>query len=259
MRLSCREYIPWRGPDNSAQGGDAKWPHRAGVVWTAVPCYYGGEINETCAPRTRDTWIQAMLLNRFEKVMMNNPVRAAFQCHFEAPRLLAMGGKVQGGLALEVGCGRGVGVEIILDVFGAAHVDAFDFDPEMVALAAERLASRGSSVRLWQGDAAAIAAPAAFYDAVFDFGIIHHVPDWRRALVDVFRVLKPGGRFLVEEVLSGFIDNPLGRRFLDHPLDDRFDHERFRAGLVDAGFRVIASNQILGLVGWYAAIKPSTP
>jgi len=33
-----------------------------------------------------------MLLNRIEKAMMNNPVRAALQRHFEAPRLRSMGG-----------------------------------------------------------------------------------------------------------------------------------------------------------------------
>jgi hypothetical protein len=33
-----------------------------------------------------------MLLNRIEKAMMNNPVRAALRRHFEAPPLCAMGG-----------------------------------------------------------------------------------------------------------------------------------------------------------------------
>ena len=200
-----------------------------------------------------------MLLNRFEKIMMNNPVRAAFQSHFEVSRLIAMGGRLQGGRALEVGCGRGVGIGLILDAFGAAHVDAFDYDLEMVALAAKRVETRGTNVRLWQGDAAAIPAPGALYDAVFDFGIIHHVPDWRRAVNEVFRVLKPGGRFYVEEVLSGFINNPICRRLFDHPRQDRFDYLAFRTGLTLAGFNVIASNQLLGQVAWYVATKPPSP
>lgn len=200
-----------------------------------------------------------MLLNRFEKIMMNNPVRAAIQSHVEARRLIAMGGRLQGGRALEVGCGRGVGIGLILDAFGAAHVDAFDYDSEMVALAAKRVETRGPNVRLWQGDAAAIPAPGALYDAVFDFGIIHHVPDWRRAVSEVFRVLKPGGRFYVEEVLSGFINNPLCRRLFDHPRQDRFDYLAFRTGLTHAGFHVIASNQLLGQVAWYVATKPFSP
>ena len=73
-----------------------------------------------------------MLLNRIETAMMNNPLRAALQRHFEAPRLRAMGGALPGARVLEVGCGRGVGTGLILDLFQAEHVDAFDLDPAMV-------------------------------------------------------------------------------------------------------------------------------
>jgi ubiquinone/menaquinone biosynthesis C-methylase UbiE len=160
-----------------------------------------------------------MRSNRVEYALMNNPLRAAIQRRFEAQRLLNMGGPVAGGRALELGCGRGVGAELILDVFGAARVDAFDLDPRMVVRARARLRRYGSRVRLWVGDAAAIAVADASYDAVFDFGIIHHVPDWRRVLAEVYRVLRPGGRFYAEEVLRPFSLHPLIRRLLEHPLD----------------------------------------
>ena len=88
-----------------------------------------------------------MLLNSVEYALMNNPVRAAIQRHFEARRLFDMGGPMGGGRALELGCGRGVGTELILEVFGAGSVDAFDLDPRMVALAQRRLAPRGSTSR----------------------------------------------------------------------------------------------------------------
>jgi ubiquinone/menaquinone biosynthesis C-methylase UbiE len=198
-----------------------------------------------------------MLLNRVEKALMNNPIRSALQRHVEARWLLDMGGGVRGGTALEVGCGRGVGTRLILDAFGAGRVDAFDLDPHMVELARERLAHEPSRVRLWVGDAARIEAPDATYDAVFDFAIIHHVPDWRAALREVYRVLKPGGRFYMEEVLRAFILHPVVRRVLEHPLEDRFDH----AGLLDAlqqqGFRVVASRELAGSFGFYVADKPA--
>jgi len=187
---------------------------------------------------------------------MNNPVRAMSQRWFEAPLLRAMGGAVQGARALEVGCGRGVGTELVLDVFGAAHVDAFDLDAEMVALARTRLAARGSSVRIWQGAAERIEAPDATYDAVFDFAIIHHVPDWRGAVSEIVRVLKPGGRFYGEEVLRAFIHHPLWRRLLEHPMDDRFDAQGFAQGLDRAGLRVSARREIFGQCAWFVAQKP---
>jgi ubiquinone/menaquinone biosynthesis C-methylase UbiE len=197
-----------------------------------------------------------MLLNAVEKAMMNNPVRAAVQRHFEARRLLDLGGRLAGGRALEVGCGRGVGVEVILDLFGAGSVDAFDLDPDMVALARARHAARGNRVRLRVGDAEKIQAEDASYDAVFDFGIIHHVPAWRTALREVARVLKPGGRFYAEEVLAHFIHHPVWRRVLDHPMEDRFDRRGFEGGLTEAGLKVLGSNQVLASFAWFVAVKP---
>jgi ubiquinone/menaquinone biosynthesis C-methylase UbiE len=186
---------------------------------------------------------------------MNNPVRAAVQRRFEAGRLLRMGGPMHGGAALEVGCGRGVGAEIVLDSFGADTVDGFDLDPRMVAQARARLAPRGARARFWVGDATAIPVPDASYDAVFDFGIIHHVPDWRRALAEVRRVLKPGGRLYAEEVLDRFILNPVVRRVLDHPEDDRFDRAGFSAALAEAGLDPADERDLLGWFGWFVAIK----
>jgi ubiquinone/menaquinone biosynthesis C-methylase UbiE len=195
-------------------------------------------------------------LNRVETALMNNPLRAAVQRHFEARRLLAMGGPLGGGTALEVGCGRGVGVELILDLFGAARVDAFDLDPGMVARASRRLAGRGERVRLWTGDVTQIDAPADAYDAVFDFGIIHHVPGWREALREIHRVLKPGGSFYVEEVLQPFLSHSVVRRMLKHPREDRFDAAGFRAGLIEAGLAVRAARGMGGAFAWFVADKP---
>jgi len=194
-----------------------------------------------------------MLLNRVEFALMNNPVRVAIQRHFEAERLFAMGGAVTGARALEVGCGRGVGVELMLDRFGAARVDGFDLDPKMIGLARDRLARRGDRVRLWVGDATRIAAPDASYDAVFDFGIVHHVPDWRVALGEIHRVLKPGGRFFAEEVFERFLSHPFWRRLLEHPGADRFDMARFHAGLEAAGFTVRATRSLGTGFGWFVA------
>ncbi|RPJ79962.1 MAG: class I SAM-dependent methyltransferase, partial [Acidobacteria bacterium] len=159
-----------------------------------------------------------MILNRLEFIAMNNPIRSAIQRRLEGPRLRKMGGAISGGRALEIGCGRGVGAEIILNQFGASQVDAIDLDPRMVRRAATRLRRRPVFVSL--GDATQLKAEEGSYDAVFDFGIIHHVPDWRKSLAEVFRVLKPGGRFFSEEMLRDFITGPLWRRLLVHPQED---------------------------------------
>jgi len=198
-----------------------------------------------------------MLLNKVEKALMNNPVRRAIQRWFEAPRLQEMGGRIPSRRALEIGCGRGEGVRIILERFGAASVDAFDLDPHMIRLACHRLPARyDGRIQLWVGDATAIEAPDGSYDAVFDFGIIHHVPDWRTALGEIFRVLRPGGRLFAEEVYGSFLASPIWRRMLDHPAADRFEHGSLGAALETTGFRIAAESRLGRWCGWFIADKP---
>lgn len=200
-----------------------------------------------------------MLLNRFEYALMNNPIRSSIQRHFEAPRLLHMAGPMRGGRALEIGCGRGVGVELILRVFRAGSVDAFDLDPRMVAQARARVSAWGSRVRLWVGDASRIAAPDDSYDAVFDFGIIHHVPEWRAVLSEIRRVLVPGGLLYAEEVMGRFLTHPVTRRLLEHPQHDRFDAEGFCRGLEAAGLAPGERRELWGAFAWFTARKPAAP
>jgi ubiquinone/menaquinone biosynthesis C-methylase UbiE len=200
-----------------------------------------------------------MRLNRAEFALMNNPLRVACQRRFEAARLLRMGGPVAGGAALEIGCGRGVGAELILDVFGAGSVDAFDLDPRMIARARERFRKRSEPARFWVGDATSIPVADATYDAVFDFGIIHHIPSWRLALDEIRRVLKPGGRLYAEEILQEFLRNPVVRRVLEHPQSDRFDYADFCDGLVRAGLKPTDTRALGKTAAWFVAEKPAAP
>lgn len=180
-----------------------------------------------------------MKLNRVEKALMNNPVRAALQRRYEAPLLERLGGRVDGGRVLEIGCGRGVGTEIILERFRAGEVHAFDLDPDMLRRAGSRFRRYPPGrVRLSVGDAAAIAASDGSFDAVFDFGIVHHVPEWRRAVSEVARVLRPGGRFFFEEVTRHALDRWVYRTFLDHPREDRFTAREFVDEVERRGIRV---------------------
>ena len=138
-------------------------------------------------------------LTRLGKLGLNSPTRAFVQRRAVAPLLERVGGRVEGGSVLELGCGRGVGAEIILDRFRAAELVAIDIDPDMVERARRRLAQRPGA-RVLLGDATEIDTPNRSFDAVFDFGAIHQMPDWPAALAEVSRVLKPGGRFFFEEL-----------------------------------------------------------
>ena len=179
-----------------------------------------------------------MKLNPLEFIMMNNSVRAASQRRLETPFLIGPRGALAGKRVLEVGCGRGVGIEILLGL-GAAHVTGFDLDPKMVALAQARVARYGDRARVFAGDAeATFGAPDASFDAVVDYGILHHVPNWQKALKEIARVLKPGGMFYFEDLLKGLISPWPARVLFDHPQAMQYYGREFRAGLEAAGLHV---------------------
>jgi ubiquinone/menaquinone biosynthesis C-methylase UbiE len=109
-------------------------------------------------------------LNWLGRATMNNALRSLGQ-NYSAYWLERLGGRVAGGRALEVGCGRGVGVKIILGRFGAATVEAFDLDPKMVECARRHVAACGlAGVQFSVGDVTCIQGRDATIDAVEQSG-----------------------------------------------------------------------------------------
>ena len=201
-----------------------------------------------------------MKLNSIERAAMNNPLRALHQHHREANWFTRLaGGSLAGQHVLEVGCGRGVGVDVLLDRLDAAHVTAFDLDPRMIETASRRLHRRGSAVSLSVGDACEIAHPTGTIDTVVEFGVIHHVPDWPTALREICRVLRPGGLLLFEDVPRHTLDTCVFRTFTEHPRENRFEANEFADELARHGLQPIAApeSRLLGNVFVGAARKSS--
>lgn len=185
-----------------------------------------------------------MKLNRFGKLQMNNPARAAAQRRYTAQRMLQLGGDVSGGTALEIGCGRGVGAGIVLTDFRAARVVAFDIDPDLVAIAKRRLVPHGDRTRVYAASATAIPESDHAFDAVFDFGVIHQIEEWRKAVTECARVLKPGGNFYFESVSKPFYRLPMNLAMERGTPDVRrigFDRDAYIAELTRHGV-VVGSN-----------------
>jgi ubiquinone/menaquinone biosynthesis C-methylase UbiE len=201
-----------------------------------------------------------MRLNAVELEMMSSRSRALSQRHVEMRAFRRMLRRIDvdltGGRILDAGCGAGIGLALIAETFRPRRLVGIDLMPEQV----ERATARGvAGAEIRVGDITAIAEPDASFDAVFVFGILHHVPAWRVALRDLARVIAPGGVLLIEEIHGRFVD--LEDRFLgtSHAPEARFDWPTFRAAMRDAGLSIAAETALLpfGAVRSFAALKPA--
>lgn len=139
---------------------------------------------------------------------------------------------------LEIGCGRGAGARLIQEEFSPAALHAFDLDRQMIRLARRYLTAESrDKICLYVGDVITLPYRDGVMDAVFGFGVLHHVPDWRGGLREIARVLKPGGIYFLEEFYPQFYQNFLARQVFDHPEHDRFSSHDLEKALAEAGFK----------------------
>ncbi len=177
---------------------------------------------------------------------MNNPLRA-LSLRFEAKKLRAMSPADKLERVLEVGCGEGTGAKQILRYWQPKYLDAIDLDPKMIARAKRRVGNENVVFRV--GDVADLSFAANnTYDAVFDFGILHHVPNWQDAINELLRVLKPGGLLYIEDgSIEAFTKNRFGRflgRILDHPYAQMYTKPAFEQQIGKIGFQEVNSDEI---------------
>jgi ubiquinone/menaquinone biosynthesis C-methylase UbiE len=192
-----------------------------------------------------------MKLNWAERWVVNNPLRV-FQQHIEVNWLRQMMPLKTGKTILEVGCGRGAGAKLIHSVFKPSQLHILDLDIDMMHKAKKYLSSTPlSSLNFLVGDSIDLPFKAGRLDALFGFGFLHHVPDWRQALLEIARVLKPGAVYYMEELYPSLYQNTITKRILLHPEHDRFTSKDLRTEMDAAGLRLINAFELkkLGILG----------
>ena len=155
------------------------------------------------------------------------------------------------GEVLEVAVGTGRNLPFYPD---GTRLTGVDWSPAMLGIARRRAADLGREADLRQGDAQALDFPDASFDTVLCALGLCAIPDDRRAVTEMARVLRPGGRLLLVDHVAASasalravqwlyerITIPLaGEHFRRRPLTyvrelgfDVEEAERFRLGIVE--------------------------
>lgn len=121
-----------------------------------------------------------------------------------------------GEVVLDVGCGTGIDLLLASHLVGEmGRVIGLDLTPAMIERARKHVAERGfTNVELVVGPMEDIPLPDGSVDVVVSNGVFNLSSDKDRAFAEVYRVLRPGGRMVVADMLlvadlpAGVLDNP---------------------------------------------------
>jgi ubiquinone/menaquinone biosynthesis C-methylase UbiE len=102
--------------------------------------------------------------------------------------------------ALEVGAGDGSMAAALLKREPEVRLTLTDLDPEMVARAADRLDGRATAR---QADVTKLPFDDGAFDVAMSFLMLHHVGQWEAAVGELVRVVRPGGRLFLYDLLDG--------------------------------------------------------
>lgn len=150
-------------------------------------------------------------MNKFESFVINSPLRALAQEFIEIRSLRRRVGVPNNKVILELGCGNGTGTALIKKYFRPKHLYAIDIEPARVELAKQKV--RDKSITFEVADVVKLPYKNETFDIVMDFSVLYHIPNWKDALKEIRRVLKPGGQFILEDLSIEGLGHDFGRVF----------------------------------------------
>lgn len=154
----------------------------------------------------------------------------------EEQLLLELIGDPAGLDVLDVGCGDGSLLNMLAQR-GSLAV-GIDSDPRMLRAAARRANAMSSSIRLVYGKAETLPFADASFDRVVAVSMLCFVSDAGRAIREMARVLRPGGRLVMGELGPSGVWTMVRRirGWLGHPTwaNVRYRSARELAGLFEA-------------------------
>ena len=108
-----------------------------------------------------------------------------------------------GQTVLDLGCGAGLDCLLAARKVGpSGRVIGVDMTPEMIHKATQNALALGlANAEFRQGDIESLPVESGTVDVVISNGVFNLCPDKPRALAEVHRVLRPGGRLLMADII----------------------------------------------------------
>lgn len=110
------------------------------------------------------------------------------------PHVIKEISKIEFDTILDLGCGTGSVLNLLLEQKPDVHAYGVDLSDEMLEIARQKL---GGKVELIQGDSEKLPYEDNSFDVVMCTESFHHYPNPLKALEEVYRVLKSQGKFIL--------------------------------------------------------------
>ena len=115
--------------------------------------------------------------------------------------------------ALDLGCGTGEMLKLILQEDTHKELCGIDLSEKMFAVAKSKLPEQ---VKLILGDSESLPFSDNTFDVVYCNDSFHHYPAPQNVLREVYRVLKPGGTFLMGDCWQPLVGRAIMNFYMRH-------------------------------------------
>ena len=144
---------------------------------------------------------------------------------------------------MEFGCGTGS--TALLHAPFVKRVECWDISGGMLEIARQKAVAQGAgNIMFHRGTLDDVQAPEGGFDVIMGMSILHLLADTRRAIGQVFDMLKPGGVFVSSTVCIGnglwifSLIGPVGRALGLLPRIAVFRRDTLRRWFTEAGFEI---------------------
>ena len=141
---------------------------------------------------------------------------------------------------LEIGTGQGLGAIFLAERLEGSRFIAIDNEHDMVETAIKNVRKKGleGRIRVEWGDALALNFPDSSFDAAVSLTVLHHVPNYEKAIAEAARILKRGGVFFIVDFDFKASIFPRFEILIGRPASI-FTWKNMSGALEKAGFEVV--------------------